>query len=152
MKKTVSKSQYICNKKNFYIGFSYYYQKGLCLSLLILKLICWQNKSDAVRMCLFWSSGNTHWSLKIVRLWRNTATSRKTEPSIIGTLDSILNCPWITRESKLCYFQKIRTNMLEYRQFKDAAFEGSKLCLTTSVYNELDMQTVVFILAANQDK
>ena len=30
MKKTVSKSQYICNKKNFYIGFSYYYQKGLC--------------------------------------------------------------------------------------------------------------------------
>ena len=42
--------------------------------------------------------------------------------------------------------------MLEYRQFKDAAFEGSKLCLTTSVYNELDMQTVVFILAANQDK
>ena len=76
-------------------------------------------------MCWFWSSGNTHWSLKIVRLRRNTATSRKTEPSIIGTPDSILNCPWITTESKLCYFKKIRTNMLEHRQFKDAAFEGS---------------------------
>ena len=30
MKKTMSKSQYICNKNNFCIGFSYYYQKGLC--------------------------------------------------------------------------------------------------------------------------
>ena len=30
MKKTVSKFEYICNKNNFYICFSYYYQKGLC--------------------------------------------------------------------------------------------------------------------------
>ena len=41
--------------------------------------------------------------------------------------------------------------MLGHKQFKDAAFKGSKLCLSTSIWNKLDEQTIVFILAANQD-
>ena len=80
---------------------------------------------------------------------RITATSRKTEPSIICILlYSILSSGRITGESKLCCFPKIRANILEHKQFKDIAFTGSiSWCLSKSVKNKLDKQTVV-----NQDK
>ena len=44
--------------------------------------------------------------------------------------------------------------MLEHKQFKNMAFTGSNSywCLSKSVENNLDEQTVVFIVAVNQDK
>ena len=63
---------------------------------------------------------------------------------------SIVSSPLIKRESKLCYFPK----MLEHKQLKNMAFTGSNSywCLSKSVENNLDEQTVVFIVALNQDK
>ena len=45
--------------------------------------------------------------------------------------------------------------MLEYKQFKNMAFttgSNSYWCLSKSVENKLDKQTVVFIVAVDQDK
>ena len=44
--------------------------------------------------------------------------------------------------------------MLEHKQFKKMAFTGSDShwCLSKSVENNLDEQTVLFILSVNQDK
>ena len=113
----------------------------MSVATYILQLLCWQNKSNGFES--FLSSGYTHWSCKIVRSCRITVTLRKTEPSIL-VYYSILSSPWITRESKLCYFPKIWANILEHKQFKDDIHRY--WCLSKSVKNELDEQTVVFIL------
>ena len=44
--------------------------------------------------------------------------------------------------------------MLEHKQFKNKAFTGSNSywCLCKFVENNLDEQTVVFIVAVNQDR
>ena len=44
--------------------------------------------------------------------------------------------------------------MLEYKQFKNMAFTGSNSywCLSKSVENKLDKETVVFIVVVDQDK
>ena len=44
--------------------------------------------------------------------------------------------------------------MLEHKQFKNMAFTGSNSywCLSKPVENNLDEQTVVFIVVVNQDK
>ena len=44
--------------------------------------------------------------------------------------------------------------MLEHKQFKRMAFTGSNSysCLSKSVENNLDKQTVALIIAVNQDK
>ena len=93
-------------------------------------------------LSLFLSSGYTHWSRKIVRSCRISVTLRKTEPSIL-VYYSILSSPWIMRERKLCYFPRIWANIL-HQQFKDNIHRY--WCLSKSVRNELDEQTVVFIL------
>ena len=45
-------------------------------------------------------------------------------------------------------------NMLEHKQFKTVGFTGSNSgwCLSKSFENKLDKQTVVVIVAVNQDK
>ena len=80
---------------------------------------------------------------KFVRSCRIFVTLRKTEPSIL-VYYSILSSPWIMRERKLCYFPRIWANILEHQQFKDNIHRY--WCLSKSVRNELDEQTVVFIL------
>ena len=44
--------------------------------------------------------------------------------------------------------------MLEHKQFQNMAFTGSNSywCLSKSIENQLDEQTVVFIVAVNHDK
>ena len=44
--------------------------------------------------------------------------------------------------------------MLEHKQFQNTAFTGSNSywCFSKSIDNQLDEQTVVFIVAVNQDK
>ena len=78
-------------------------------------------------------------SRKIVWSCGITATSRKTEPSIICILlYSILSSGRITGESKLCCFPKIRANILEHKQFKDMAFTGYiSWCLSKSFLSPL---------------
>ena len=65
-----------------------------------------RTKETLFLVSLFWSQRNTHWSLKIVRSCRITATSRKKNQELLVHY-SIVNSLWIKRGSKLYYFPNI---------------------------------------------
>ena len=75
-------------------------------------------------MCLFWSTELAHidrW--KLFDCGESLRRREKQNQVSLGTLYSILNSPWITRKSKLCYFRKMLicsvTNSSKTRHSKD---------------------------------
>ena len=132
-----------------------------CLSPLILKIrpLWWQNKSDPIRMCLFWSSGLTHidrW--KLFDCGKSLRRREKQNQVSLGTLYSILNSPWITRKSKLCYFRKILiclvTNSSKTRHSKDLSCASQRPFRTswTSKRSCLSLQWIKIYARRNLPK